>query len=141
MAYAGMHRTIPALPVRDMVAAVADYGERFGFEVLHHDGGFAVLRRDEAVIHLWESSDEEWRVAGGLRGEAGLLGRGVVHRRDRERADRGARRRRALRGARGGGGPASGVAGRRGGHRLRHAGVRGAGSGGNLQGFYRWDGS
>jgi catechol 2,3-dioxygenase-like lactoylglutathione lyase family enzyme len=61
MADAGMHRTIPALPVRDMVAAVAYYGERFGFEVIHQDGGFAVLRRDEAVIHLWESSDEEWR--------------------------------------------------------------------------------
>jgi hypothetical protein len=28
---------------------------------LHHDGGYAVLRRDEAVVHLWESSDESWR--------------------------------------------------------------------------------
>jgi len=56
-----MHRTIPALPVRDMGAAVAFYVERLGFEVLHHDGGFAVLRRDEAVLHLWESSDEGWR--------------------------------------------------------------------------------
>ena len=56
-----MHRTIPALPVREMVAAVAFYVERFGFEVLHHDGRFAVLRRDEAVLHLWESSDEGWR--------------------------------------------------------------------------------
>jgi catechol 2,3-dioxygenase-like lactoylglutathione lyase family enzyme len=44
-----------------MEAAVAYYTERFGFEALHHDGGFAVLRRDEAVLHLWESSDEEWR--------------------------------------------------------------------------------
>jgi catechol 2,3-dioxygenase-like lactoylglutathione lyase family enzyme len=61
MAHAGMHRTIPALPVREMVAAVAFYTERFGFEVLHHDGGFAVLRRDEAVLHLWESGDEGWR--------------------------------------------------------------------------------
>ena len=61
MAEAGMHRTIPALPVREMTAAVAFYGERFGFEVLHRDGGFAVLRRDEAVLHLWESGDESWR--------------------------------------------------------------------------------
>src|SRR6185436_4653442 len=44
-----------------MAAAVAFYVERLGFEVLHHDGGFAVLRRDEAVLHLWESSDEGWR--------------------------------------------------------------------------------
>ena len=25
------------------------------------DGGFAVLGRDEAVLHLWEASDEGWR--------------------------------------------------------------------------------
>ena len=56
-----MHRTIPALPVREMAVAVGFYRERFGFEVLHHDGGFAVLRRDEAVLHLWESGDEDWR--------------------------------------------------------------------------------
>jgi len=54
-------RTIPALPSRDVGAAVGFYNDRFGFEPLHHDGGFAVLRRDDAVIHLWESSDETWR--------------------------------------------------------------------------------
>ena len=56
-----MHRTIPALPVREMAVAVGFYRERFGFEVLHHDGGFAVLGRDEAVLHLWEAGDEGWR--------------------------------------------------------------------------------
>ncbi len=54
-------QTIPAMPVRDMPAAVAFYRDRLGFDVLHHDGGFAVLCRDEAVVHLWESSDESWR--------------------------------------------------------------------------------
>ena len=54
-------QTIPAMPVRDMPSAVAFYRDRLGFEVLHHDGGFAVLRRDDAVVHLWESSDESWR--------------------------------------------------------------------------------
>ena len=54
-------QTIPALPVRDAAAAVAFYRDRLGFEVLHHDGGFAVLGRDEAVLHLWESGDETWR--------------------------------------------------------------------------------
>ena len=54
-------QTIPALPVPDMVEAVAFYRDRLGFEVLHHDGGFAVLCRDEAVLHLWESGDETWR--------------------------------------------------------------------------------
>jgi catechol 2,3-dioxygenase-like lactoylglutathione lyase family enzyme len=61
MADAGMHRTIPALPVRSMAGAVAFYRERFGFSVRHHDGGFAVLSRDDAVLHLWEASDEGWR--------------------------------------------------------------------------------
>jgi hypothetical protein len=32
--------------------------------VLHHDGGFAVLVRDDAVLHLWESGDESWRARG-----------------------------------------------------------------------------
>ncbi len=54
-------RTIPALPVRDAAAALTFYRSKLGFEVLHHDGGFAVLRRDDAVVHLWESSDETWR--------------------------------------------------------------------------------
>ena len=57
-------QTIPALPVRDMTAAVAFYRDRLGFEVLHHDGGFAVVCRDEAVLHLWEASDESWRERG-----------------------------------------------------------------------------
>ena len=67
MAEAGLHRTIPALPVREMGAAVAFYRERLGFEVLHHDGGFAVLGRDDAVLHLWEAGDEGWREREDLR--------------------------------------------------------------------------
>ncbi len=56
-----LDQTIPALPVRDAATAVAFYRDRLGFEVLHHDGGFAVVRRDEAVLHLWAASDESWR--------------------------------------------------------------------------------
>ncbi len=56
-----LSQTIPAMPVRDAADAVAFYRERLGFDVVHHDGGFAVLRRDEAVVHLWEASDEGWR--------------------------------------------------------------------------------
>jgi catechol 2,3-dioxygenase-like lactoylglutathione lyase family enzyme len=54
-------QTIPALPARNVSSSVEFYRDRFGFEVLHHDGGFAVLGRDEAVLHLWEAGDESWR--------------------------------------------------------------------------------
>ena len=56
-----LDRTIPALPVRDVAAAVALYSDRLGFEAVHHDGGFAVLRRGDATLHLWEAGDESWR--------------------------------------------------------------------------------
>jgi catechol 2,3-dioxygenase-like lactoylglutathione lyase family enzyme len=56
-----LSETIPALPVRDVASSVDFYRERLGFDVLHHDGGFAVLSRDDATVHLWEASDESWR--------------------------------------------------------------------------------
>lgn len=52
---------IPALPVRDVTAAVASYRGRFGFEALHVDESFAVLVRDGARLHLWGATDEAWR--------------------------------------------------------------------------------
>ena len=58
---AGLGQTIPALPVRDVAAAVRHYRERFGFDVLHETDGFAVIERDDAVLHLWGASDEDWR--------------------------------------------------------------------------------
>ena len=54
--------TIPALPVTDTAAAVDFYADRFGFTALHHDEGFAVLRRDDAIVHLWGASDTGWRL-------------------------------------------------------------------------------
>ncbi len=56
-----LSQTIPAMPVRDAAAAVDFYRDRLGFETLHHDGGFAVMCRDEAVVNLWEAGDEGWR--------------------------------------------------------------------------------
>jgi catechol 2,3-dioxygenase-like lactoylglutathione lyase family enzyme len=58
---AGLGQTIPALPVRDVPAAVSHYRERFGFEAPHETDGFAVIARDQAVLHLWAASDDEWR--------------------------------------------------------------------------------
>jgi catechol 2,3-dioxygenase-like lactoylglutathione lyase family enzyme len=59
-------QTIPALPVRDAAVAVAFCRDGLGFEVRHYDGGFAVLGRGEAVVHIWEASDESWRERGSL---------------------------------------------------------------------------
>ena len=58
---AGLGRTIPALPVRAVGAAAAFYRDRLGFAAVHEEDGFAVLARDEAVLHLWGAGDEGWR--------------------------------------------------------------------------------
>jgi uncharacterized glyoxalase superfamily protein PhnB len=63
---AGLHNTIPALPVRNAHAAVGHYRERFGFDVPHETADFAVLVRDDAVLHLWGATDEGWRARGNL---------------------------------------------------------------------------
>jgi uncharacterized glyoxalase superfamily protein PhnB len=60
-AQARLDKTIPALPVRDMGAAVAHYREHFGFDAPHQADDFAVLVRDDAVLHLWGATDEDWR--------------------------------------------------------------------------------
>ena len=52
---------IPALPVRDVGAAVRHYSRGFGFESIHQDDGFAVLVRDQARLHLWRAGDDGWR--------------------------------------------------------------------------------
>jgi uncharacterized glyoxalase superfamily protein PhnB len=58
---AGLGRTVPALPVRDVPAAVAHYRERFGFDAPHATDDFAVMTRDDAVVNLWGASDDSWR--------------------------------------------------------------------------------
>ena len=57
---AGLHRVVPALPVRDVSAAVAHYGTAFGFRAVHESDDFAVLVRDEAVVNLWQAGDASW---------------------------------------------------------------------------------
>jgi catechol 2,3-dioxygenase-like lactoylglutathione lyase family enzyme len=47
--------------VTNMTAAVEFYDQRLGFGTVHRDGGFAVVARDDAVIHLWEAGDDGWR--------------------------------------------------------------------------------
>ena len=60
-AAAGLEKAIPALPVRDVPAAVVYYRERYGFDSPHETDDFAVLVRDDVVLHLWGAVDEDWR--------------------------------------------------------------------------------
>jgi len=68
-AQAGLDKTIPALPVRDVAAAVAHYREHFGFDARHEADDFAVVARDDAVLHLWGATDEDWRSRDDLTGQ------------------------------------------------------------------------
>jgi catechol 2,3-dioxygenase-like lactoylglutathione lyase family enzyme len=52
---------IPALPVSDASRAAEFYRDRLGFTVSHQESGFAVLRRDDAVLHLWQADDRSWQ--------------------------------------------------------------------------------
>ena len=52
---------IPALPVRQVAQSIGFYRDQLGFAVIHHDTGFAIVRRDAVEIHLWEAGDEGWR--------------------------------------------------------------------------------
>jgi catechol 2,3-dioxygenase-like lactoylglutathione lyase family enzyme len=54
--------TTPAMPSRDIARSIDFYRDVLGFEVVHSEGGFAVLRRDEASVHLWGATDESWQL-------------------------------------------------------------------------------
>jgi catechol 2,3-dioxygenase-like lactoylglutathione lyase family enzyme len=47
-------------------AAVAFYRDRFGFDSPHQTDDFAVLVRDDAVLHLWGATDDDWRTRSDL---------------------------------------------------------------------------
>jgi catechol 2,3-dioxygenase-like lactoylglutathione lyase family enzyme len=51
----------PAMPSRDVDRSLEFYRDVLGFEIVHHDGDFAVLVRDTASITLWGATDEGWR--------------------------------------------------------------------------------
>ena len=55
-------QTIPALPVTAVAEAVPFYESRLGFITRFlDDAGFAIMVRDAAELHLWQSDDETWR--------------------------------------------------------------------------------
>jgi catechol 2,3-dioxygenase-like lactoylglutathione lyase family enzyme len=52
--------TTPALPAADVERSIAFYRDQLGFEPVHAEEGFAVLRRDAATLHIWGATDESW---------------------------------------------------------------------------------
>lgn len=59
-----MKKAIPALPVQDIKVAIEFYSTKLGFSVLHAGEGFALVERDEVIIHLWASNDQGWKTKG-----------------------------------------------------------------------------
>ncbi len=57
--------SIPALPIQDMSRSAAFFHDKLGFTIIFQEGGYAVLRRDSAEIHLWAATDESWRERNG----------------------------------------------------------------------------
>ena len=54
-------RTGPALPIRDLPAAIDFYRDRLGFTVVQLGPDLARVVRDDAVIDLWLAGDRRWR--------------------------------------------------------------------------------
>lgn len=55
-------RAVPALPVRDVAAAVDAYATRFAFSTHHVSDDFARLVRDDVEIDLWLADDTRRRI-------------------------------------------------------------------------------
>jgi catechol 2,3-dioxygenase-like lactoylglutathione lyase family enzyme len=54
---------MPALPVRNLDAALDFYCDRLGFTVRHLEpGGGAIIVRDAAELHLTQLNDDSWKV-------------------------------------------------------------------------------
>jgi catechol 2,3-dioxygenase-like lactoylglutathione lyase family enzyme len=54
---------MPALPVRDLDAAIDFYRDKLGFAVRHREaGGGAIVVRDAIELHLTPLNDESWKV-------------------------------------------------------------------------------
>jgi catechol 2,3-dioxygenase-like lactoylglutathione lyase family enzyme len=51
----------PALPAQDVARALSFYTDVLGFETVHVEEGFALLRRDATTVSLWGATDESWR--------------------------------------------------------------------------------
>jgi catechol 2,3-dioxygenase-like lactoylglutathione lyase family enzyme len=54
---------VPTLPSADLDRSLEFYRDLLGFEVVHRDDGFAVLRRDTVTLNLWGATDEAWRAS------------------------------------------------------------------------------
>lgn len=61
---------IPALPVADVARAARQYAERFGFDPVRVEPGFALLERDGVRIALWQAGERGWQRVGSPPGRS-----------------------------------------------------------------------
>jgi catechol 2,3-dioxygenase-like lactoylglutathione lyase family enzyme len=48
---------IPALPVRSVDRSAGFYTQTLGFTLAHSEGGFAILKREDVELHLWQAAE------------------------------------------------------------------------------------
>lgn len=59
-------KSIPVLPSSDINRDAVWYKEKVGFELLYNDNMYAVLKRDDIIIHLqWHADTEDDPLLGG----------------------------------------------------------------------------
>jgi catechol 2,3-dioxygenase-like lactoylglutathione lyase family enzyme len=80
--------TIPIIPARDIEASTAWYRDELGFDVVHVEREYGIVRRGESWIHFWGPSgiapeDSNTMIRLGVRGIDELYShceeRGIVH--------------------------------------------------------------
>ncbi len=49
-------RTVPIVPARDIEASAAFYRDELGFEVVHTEAEYGIVRRGDVELHLWGPS-------------------------------------------------------------------------------------
>lgn len=54
-------KSIPALPVINIKIAADFYKTKLGFAIPYEDKSFAILNRDDVILHFCVSSDNSWK--------------------------------------------------------------------------------
>lgn len=59
-----LKQTIPTFPVHNIQESVRFYRSNLSFEEVYSDENYAVLKRNDAQLHLWKANDKRWKMGG-----------------------------------------------------------------------------